>query len=76
MRQDPRGPASSTSPSRPASKVEREVERDLDRHSNLRRPFVVVLAAILIVGGLAVAASLFVRIAGAVIAPGELRVTT
>ncbi len=67
-----------TSAGRPASQraSAKTLEQDLDRLSNLRRPFVVVLAAMLALGGVAVAASLFVRIAGAVVAPGELRVTT
>lgn len=72
----PHPPQRSASSPAPGTDDGHDLERDLDRQSNLRRPFVVVLAAIVVVLGVAVAASLFVRIAGAVIASGELRVTT
>ncbi len=52
------------------------LERDLDRQSNLRRPFLIILIVIALLVAVVVAASLLVKIAGAVVASGELRVTT
>lgn len=56
--------------------ADRTLEKDLDRRSNLLSPVLAILLTIALMVGLVLATSLLIKIAGAVVASGELRVIT
>lgn len=53
-----------------------DLEQSMIKGSNLRRPLLVILAVVFVVVGLSLFASAYVKVAGAIVASGELRVLT